>query len=368
MARPSASRARTGSANPPPPRTPQSLGFRMPAEWEPHEATWLAWPHHTQDWPGKFAAIPWVIAEIVRHLHRHELVHIVAGDARRRQRASEVLDRVGVDLSRVEFHRFATDRSWLRDSGPVFVTNGREAGATCWRFNGWARYHDWKKDSRLAGKIATATGARAWRPRWKNRPVVLESGSIDVNGRGTLLTTEQCLLGDKQVRNRGMGREDYEQIFAEYFGVRKVLWLGSGIAGDDTGGHVDDLARFVAPRTVVTVAEPNPDDENYRPLRENLRRLRAMTDQDGRPLEVVELPMPQPLFFDGYRLPASYANFYVANQVVLVPTFNDPNDRTALDILRKLFPERSVVGIHCADLVWGFGTIHCSTQQQPKAP
>ena len=176
------------------------------------------------------------------------------------------------------------------------------------------------------------------------------------------------MLGERQVRNPGMGREDYEQIFADYFGVRKVLWLGSGIAGDDTGGHVDDLARFAAPRTVVTVVEPNPDDENYRPLHENLRRLRAMTDQDGRPLEVVELPMPRPLFFDGYRLPASYANFYVANQVILVPTFNDPSDRTALDILQKLFPERAVVGIHSVDFVWGFGTIHCSTQQQPKVP
>ena len=338
----------------------------MPAEWEPHEATWLAWPHHTDDWPGKFAAIPWVVAEIVRHLHRHELVHLVVEDARSGQRASAVLDRVGVDLSRVEFHRFSTDRSWLRDSGPIFVTNGSELGATCWRFNAWARYNNWKKDSLVARKIADAARARAWRPRWRNRPVVLEGGSIDVNGRGTLLTTEECLLGDKQVRNRGMGREDYEQIFAEYFGVRKVLWLGSGIAGDDTGGHVDDLARFVAPRTVVTVIETNRDDENYHPLRENLRRLRAMKDQGGRPLEVVELPMPRPLFFDGYRLPASYANFYVANQVVLVPTFNDPNDRTALGTLRKLFPDRAVVGIHCVDFVWGFGTIHCSAQQQPK--
>jgi len=366
MARSSAprSRARKPQARP---ETPQSLGFRMPAEWEPHEATWLAWPHHTEDWPGKFAAIPWVVAEMVRYLHRHELVRLVAGNARQEQRASRVLDRAGVDLSRVEFHRFPTDRSWLRDSGPIFVTNGSELGATCWRFNAWTRYNNWEKDSLVARKIADSARARAWRPRWRNRPVVLEGGSIDVNGCGTLITTEECLLGDKQVRNRGMDREDYEQIFAEYFGVRKVLWLGSGIAGDDTGGHVDDLARFVGPRTVVTVIETNRGDENYQLLIENFRRLREMTDQDGRPLEVVELPMPRPLFFDGYRLPASYANFYVANQVVLVPTFNDPNDRTALGILGKLFPDRAVVGIHCVDLVWGFGTIHCSTQQQPKA-
>ena len=348
-------------------QTPQSLGFRMPAEWEPHEATWLAWPHHTEDWPGKFAAIPWVVAEIVRHLHRHELVHVVVEDASREQRASAMLDRVGVDLSQVEFHRFSTNRSWLRDSGPTFVTNGSKLAATCWRFNAWARYNNWEKDSRLSGKMAAVTRSRAWRPQWKNRPVVLEGGSIDVNGCGMLITTEECLLGNKQVRNPGMSRQDYEQVFAEHLGIRKVLWLGSGIAGDDTGGHVDDLARFVAPRKVVTVVESNPDDANYQALRENLRRLRAMTDQDGRPLEVLELPMPRPLFFNGYRLPASYANFYVANEVVLVPTFNDPSDRTALDILRKLFPSREVVGIHCVDFAWGFGTIHCSTQQQPKA-
>ena len=347
--------------------TPQSLGFRMPAEWELHEATWVAWPHHTEDWPGKFAAIPWVVAEIVRQLHRHELVHVVVEDARREQRASAMLDRVGVDLSQVEFHRFLTNRSWLRDSGAIFVTNGLELGATCWRFNAWARYNNWEKDSRLAGKIAAVARSRAWRPQWKNRPVVLEGGSIDVNGCGTLIATEECLLGNKQMRNPGMGRRDYEQVFSEYLGVRKVLWLGSGIAGDDTGGHVDDLARFVAPRKVVAVVESNPDDANYQPLRENLRRLRAMTEQDGRPLDIVELPMPRPLFFNGYRLPASYANFYVANQVVLVPTFNDLNDRTALDILQKLFPGREVVGIHCVDFAWGFGTIHCSTQQQPKA-
>ena len=346
--------------------TPQSLGFRMPAEWEPHEATWVAWPHHTEDWPGKFAAIPWVVAEIVRHLHQHELVHVVVEDARREQRASAMLDRVGVDFSQVEFHRFSTNRSWLRDSGPTFVTNGLELGATCWRFNAWARYGNWEKDSRLGGKIAAVARSRAWRPQWKNRPVVLEGGSIDVNGCGTLITTEECLLGDKQVRNPGMSRQDYEQVFAEHLGIRKVLWLGSGIVGDDTGGHVDDLARFVAPRKVVTVVESNPDDVNYQPLRENLRRLRAMTDQDGRSLEVVELPMPRPLFFNGYRLPASYANFYVANEVLLVPTFNDPSDRMALGILRKLFPGREVVGIHCVDFAWGFGTIHCSTQQQPK--
>jgi len=358
------SRARKPRAQP---ETPRSLGFRMPAEWEPHEATWLAWPHHREDWPGKFAAIPWVVAEIVRHLHRHELVHLVVEDARREQRASAMLDRAGVDLSQVEFHRFATNRSWLRDSGPIFVTNGSELGAACWRFNAWARYSNWEKDSRLARKIAAVTGTRAWGPRWKNRPVVLEGGSIDVNGCGTLITTEQCLLSGKQVRNAGTSREDYEKIFAEHLGVRKVLWLGSGIAGDDTGGHVDDLARFAGPRKVVTVVESNPDDENYQPLRENLRRLRAMTDQDGQSLEIVELPMPRPLFFDGYRLPASYANFYIANQVVLVPTFNDPNDGEALDILRKLFPGREVTGIHCVDFVWGFGTIHCGTQQQPKA-
>ena len=340
----------------------------MPAEWEPHEATWLAWPHHTPDWPGEFAAIPWVTAEIVRRLHRHELVHLVVEDARQQQRASEVLDRVGVDLSRVKFHRFPTNRSWLRDSGPTFVTQGSELGATCWRFNAWARYSNWKKDSRVAAKIAAAARGLAWQPRWKNRPVVLEGGSIDVNGCGTLLTTEECLLGAVQARNPHLGRDDIEQVLCDYLNVRRVLWLGQGIVGDDTHGHIDGVARFVADGVVVAATEPDPADENHPRLADNLARLKRMTNLDGSPLRVVEIPMPSPVCFGGERLPASYANFYIGNRRVLVPTFNDARDRIALDRLAPLFPGREVVGVHALDLVLGLGTLHCVTQQEPAGP
>ena len=337
----------------------------MPAEWEAHEATWLAWPHNNRDWPGKFGAVGWVYVEIVRLLHRHERVCIVVEDAKREARARRQLDKAGVDSARVEFFRFATDRSWLRDSGPTFVVAGEEASTICWRFNAWARYSNWNRDRRVNSKIASAAGATAREPKWAGRTVVLEGGAIDVNGLGTLLTTEECLLGGDRPRNPGMTREDYEQLFAKQLGVRHVLWLWRGIAGDDTGGHVDDLARFVGPRTVVAAVETDRGDINHGALQENLRRLREMADQDGRPLEVVELPMPRPLYFDGCRLPASYANFYIANGLVLAPTFNDPNDRIALATIEALFPDREVCGIHAVDFAWGFGTIHCATQQQP---
>jgi agmatine deiminase len=346
---------------------PRDLGFRMPAEWEPHAATWLAWPRNPRDWPGKFAAIPWVYGDIVRHLHRRERVRLVVEDAPHERRARRVLEKIGVDFAQLDFFRFPTDRSWLRDSGPLFVTNQKEVAATCWRFNAWAKYGNWRKDVKIPCRIARAAKVRIWEPRLNGRPIVLEGGSIDVNGQGTMLTTEECLLSDEQQRNPGLTREQLEQLFAGYLGVRKVLWLGKGIAGDDTHGHVDDLARFAGPRTVVTVVESDRNDENYTPLQENLRRLKSMTGQDGRPLEIVELPMPRPLYFQNQRLPASYANFYIANGLVLVPTFHDPNDRLALNTLAKVFPDREIIGIHSVDYVWGFGTLHCSTQQEPQS-
>ncbi len=345
--------------------TPAALGYRMPAEWEPHAATWLAWPHRHADWPGKFGPIPWVYCEIVRHLHRGEAVRVLVDDAAAEARARGRLRRAGVDLAKVEFFAVPTDRVWTRDYGPCFVRDAAGAvAAVDWGFSGWAKYPDWQRDDAAAGQIVARLGARSWRPEFADRRVVLEGGSIDVNGAGVLLTTEECLLSPVQERNPGLTRRDYEQLFADYLGVRKVLWLGRGIAGDDTHGHVDDLARFVGPSTVVTVVEDDPADENYRPLQENLERLRGMTDAEGRRLEVVPLPMPAPLYFRGQRLPASYANFYVANGRVLVPTFNDPADRRALGVLAEMFPGREVVGIHAVDLVWGLGTLHCLTQQQ----
>jgi agmatine deiminase len=345
---------------------PERLGWHMPAEGALHEATWLAWPHHRADWPGKFPTIPWVYAEIVRHLHSGEKVHLLVDDVVAEKRARGVLEKAGIDLGRIRFFRIPTDRVWTRDYGPLFLTNDKgEVALTNWRFNAWAKYPNWRNDDAVADRLETILKLPAWKPTVRRRRVVLEGGSIDVSGDGLLLTTEECLLSNVQERNPGLGRADLEQVFADYLGVRKVLWLASGIAGDDTHGHVDDLARFVAPRTVVTVVEKNAADPNYLPLEENLRRLQAMTDLEGRPLDIVELPMPEPIFFAGCRLPASYANFYVANEKVLVPTFNDPRDRLALGILAELFPGRQVVGVHAVDLVWGFGTLHCLTQQQP---
>jgi agmatine deiminase len=342
----------------------------MPAEWEPHEATWIAWPHHRADWPGKFGAIPWVFTEIVRHLHRGERVRILVNDAAAEARARAKLRQAGVDLARVDFYPVPTDRVWTRDSGPLFVVRdtaaGREVALTHWLFTAWCKYDNWQHDRQVPAGIGAALGLPVLPALDGQRHVVLEGGSIDVNGRGLLLTTEECLLSPVQERNHGLTRADYERLFARYLGVRKVLWLGHGIAGDDTHGHVDDLARFVGPRTVVAVVEDDPADSNYEPLQDNLRRLRDMTDQDGQPLEVVPLPMPEPVVFQGQRLPASYANFYIANERVLVPTFNDPHDREALGTLAGLFPGRTVVGIHAVDLVWGLGTLHCLTQQQPK--
>lgn len=358
-------------------QTPAALGYRMPAEWEPHSATWIAWPHNVDDWPGKFAPIPWVYVEIVRLLSRVERVEILVDGGKEERQARARLERAGVDLDKVRFHRVKTDRVWTRDSGPAFVVrNGDLADPEClalvdWEFNAWAKYDNHLRDRRVPGKIAKILDKKRWKatidPGDEGGParVVLEGGSIDVNGQGSLLTTEECLLSPVQARNPRLDRAQVEKTLADYLATPHVIWLNKGIAGDDTHGHVDDLARFVDASTVAVVVESDPSDENFAPLRENLQRLRMAVDQDGRPLRVVELPMPRPVVFDGTRLPASYANFYIANGLVLVPTFNDPADREALSILASAFPDREVVGIHAVDLVWGLGTLHCLTQQQP---
>ncbi len=458
----------------------EGTAFRMPAEWEPHEATWLAWPHELTDWPGKFAPIPWAFAEIVRHLARVERVFLLVESRDAEERAKAILQKAGAELDAIEFFYVPTDRGWMRDSGPIAVVEGvpsrpviprsdegakivaagagmdieersfdsvsrahtpreregarnsaqdddaaagfaelvesvkahAEAEAVAkelaaggalpspagegsstaipadtekslaskdasyinslallnFGFNGWAKYDDHKKDAK-----ATAYVHRRLRPKvplilpeHKGKRVVLEGGAIDVNGCGTLLTTEECLLSEVQSRNPGHTRFDYAQIFKKYFGVTNVVWLKSGIAGDDTHGHVDDLARFVDETTVVTVVEDDPAEMNYPELQENLAMLRSAKDQAGEPLRVETLPMPRPVMFDGQRLPASYANFYIANKIVLVPTFNDRADLVALNTLAALFPTREIVPIYCRDLVLGLGTIHCMTQQFPR--
>jgi agmatine deiminase len=358
--------------------TPHEPGFRMPAEWEPHEATWLAWPHNPEDWPGKFSAIPWLYAEIVRLLAARELVHILVEDAKARQRVMRILERAGADLDQVSLHLWPTDRSWTRDTGPIFVrkdgvrnTEGKVA-ITNWRFNGWAKYDNWKLDDKFPERAAKLLKLPAWQPvvefgRGKKSRLVLEGGSIDVNGQGAMLTTEECLLSEVQQRNPGVSREQLERAFHDYLGIDHVIWLGNGIAGDDTHGHVDDITRFVAPATILTAIEPNMSDANHKPLAENLARLKAARTPQGKQFTIVELPMPRPVFFRGQRLPASYANFYIANGLVLMPTFHDPNDRIALNTLAEVFPGREVIGIHAVDLVWGLGTLHCMTQQQPAA-
>jgi len=349
---------------------PAELGFSMPAEWQPHEATWIAWPHNRSDWPGKMVPIYWVYGEIVRKLSEGESVRILVNSGRHEDRAKRILTRVGVDLLRVSFFRIPTNRGWTRDYGPIFVRRKAphpEVAVVDFRFNAWAKYPDWKMDDAVAGCVARRLRARTFPARVSGRRCVLEGGSVDANGQGALLTTEACLRHpDTQVRNPGFSQKDVEQMLCDYLGVQQVIWLGRGIAGDDTHGHVDDVCRFVGPQTAVLCREANPQDVNYRPLKENLERLQDVRLSGGSRLEVIPLPMPAPLTLDGQRLPASYANFYIANEAVLVPTFNDPEDRVALGLLGELFPERQVVGIHAVDLIWGLGAIHCLTHEQPE--
>lgn len=379
----------------------------MPAEWEPHAATWLAWPHYEGDWPKKFEPIPWVYAEIIRNLAKHERVELIVNNAAAGRHARRILDRADALSENIRFHSWSTNRVWLRDSGCIFLKHGADASAReqpLWhrlrtafahtepeahplsravkrskekpaaapdsmalkfRFNAWAKYSNWRHDENIGSLMGKASHAREIRPQSLGKRIVLEGGSIDVNGAGTILTTEECLLSKEQQRNPHMARVHYEKAFADYLGAPHTIWLGRGIHGDDTHGHVDDLARFVWKNSIVTMIEPNSKDVNHAPLRANLRRLQAARDQDGKQFTVVELPMPQPVVFEGRRLPASYANFYIANGVVLAPVFNRPNDRIALDTLAQLFPTREIVPIYSGDFIWGLGAMHCMTQQQP---
>ena len=354
-------------------QTPRALAYRMPAEWEPHEATWLAWPHNPEDWPGKFAAIPWLYAEIVRLIAARERVHLIVEDAAMEKRVRSMLTRNSVDLTRVDFHQWPTDRGWMRDSGAIFLRNPKgEIAATNWQFNGWAKYDDWHLDDKIPGRISKLLKMPEWQPSIQNQKgakhrIVLEGGSIDVNGAGLMLTTEECLLSPIQQRNPGVTREQLEQVFSDFLGIDQVIWMNRGIAGDDTHGHVDDITRFAAADTIITAIEPDTRDANHEPLAENLARLKAARTPHGKQFNLIELPMPRPVVFRGQRVPASYANFYIANGVVLMPTFHDANDRVALNILADAFPGREVIGVHSVDLIWGLGALHCMTQQQPKA-
>jgi agmatine deiminase len=345
----------------------------MPAEWEPHRATWIGWPHHEPDWPGKFAPIPWVYAEIARVLASSETVEILCHSAAVQADARAALEAHGVPAGRYRLHLVPTDRVWLRDSGPTGVVDGQgRVTLLHWHFDAWSKYDNWQQDAKVGEAVARITGLDRIEP---TRPgsgadaggrVVLEGGGIEVNGDGLLLVTEEWLLSDVQVRNPGLTRADYEAVFSEWLGVRRTIWLGDGCVGDDTHGHVDDIARFVSRDTIVLAVEADPADDNHARSIDNLRRLETASGQPGvGALRIVQLPFPRPVVMNGERLPASYANFYIANDTVLVPTFNDPNDRIALNTLAELMPSRQVVGIHAVDLVWGLGTLHCLTQQEP---
>jgi len=343
-----------------------SLGRRMPAEWEKHDATWIAWPHHEPDWPGKLAPIPWVYAEIVRALSEHERVEILCHDETVAETARSLLGAHGVKEGSYRLHPVSNDRVWLRDTAPTGVirADGR-VELVNWGFNGWAKYDNFKKDAAIGREIERLTGLPRIEPQRPDNGerLILEGGGIEVNGAGRMLVTEEWLLTDVQVRNPGMRAGDYEKAFREYLGVTDTIWLGEGAVGDDTHGHIDDIARFSSRDTVILAYEPDPADKNHARSADNLRRLKAAAKKQ--PLKIVSIPFPRPVIMNGERLPASYANFYIANGAVLVPTFNDPNDRVALNGIAEAFPRFTVVGIHAVDLVWGLGTLHCLTQQQP---
>jgi len=343
--------------------TPAALGYRMPAEWEPHAATWLCWPHNEATWPGKLPAIPPIWVQMVKALAPGEEIRILVEDADASAQVRRLLAAADVTMSRVVLHEIPTNDSWMRDAGPTFVTrrgrNRIETAIVDWGFNMWGgKYPPWDKDDQIPSRLAALLGLPAFQP-----DMILEGGSIEVNGQGTLLTTESCLLNPN--RNPSLGREQIEQRLRDYLGVRHILWLAEGIIGDDTDGHIDDLTRFVDPTTVVTVVARDPTDPDHEVLQANYRRLQEMTDQAGRTLRIVPLPMPDPIFYSGQQLPASYANFYIGNKVVLLPRFGQPTDATALKVLQSLFTDRRVVGIDAVDLVWGLGAFHCVTQQQP---
>lgn len=339
------------------------MSIRWPAEWEPHQGIWVAWPHNAEDWPGRFGPIPWVYADLLKKLGKFEHLHIIA-QKNLRPNMLDIFERVGIEPADFTLHDHATDRVWTRDFCPIWVNGPKGLTAVKWEFNAWAKYENWQADEAAGRNIIED---EMLLPERDGRRIVLEGGSIDGNGHGTMLTTRECLLSAVQCRNPGFTQADYESVFKQYLGIKNTIWLNKGIVGDDTHGHIDDLARFVNRDTVVCVYEADKSDANHETTKENVEILRASKNADGKPINVVTLPMPAPIFFDGQRLPASYANFLIVNDAVFVPTFNDANDRHALTTLAHCFPDREVIGIYCGDLVWGLGTLHCMTMQMPAA-
>lgn len=340
---------------------------RFPAEWEKQEGILLCFPHSGKDWPGKYEAIKWDFIEFIKKISLYEQVFLIVADTKQEENVSGMLTAAHVDLKKVTFITHKTNRSWMRDSGPIIVKNGAKREALNFNFNGWAKYNNFQLDKHVPAKVASALKMPLTQVLYKGKPVILEGGAIDVNGQGTLLTSEECLMHPSiQVRNPGFTKADYEEVFREYLGITNVIWLGDGIEGDDTHGHIDDLCRFVNADTIITVVESNTGSPNYKPSQDNLRRLESSKLENGKKPRIVTLPMPQKLEFENLSLPASYANFLILNKVVLVPTFNDPNDRHALNIIADCFPDREIIPICAIDLIWGFGTLHCLSQQIPE--
>jgi len=340
---------------------------RFPAEWEKQEGILLCFPHNGNDWPGKYEAIQWAFVEFIKKVTNYEKVFLVVADEKLQAKVNGMLETAHVDLAKVSFIIHKTNRSWMRDSGPIIVKNGTQIEALSFNFNGWAKYKNINLDKRVPAKVSDFLKIPLTQVVYKGKPVIVEGGAIDVNGKGTLLTSEECLLHPNiQIRNAGFTKENYEAVFKEYLGITNVIWLGDGIEGDDTHGHIDDLARFVNEDTIITIIETDVNDANYKPLQDNLKRLQNAKLENGESPKIVTLPMPKRINFDGVRLPASYANFLIMNNCVLVPTFNDVNDRVALNTIADCFPNREVIGINSIDLIWGFGTLHCLSQQIPK--
>ncbi|MGZ9676053.1 agmatine deiminase family protein [Flavobacterium sp. GNP001] len=340
---------------------------RFPAEWEKQQGMLLCFPHNGKDWPGKYEAVQWAFVEFIKKVAAFETVYLVVADENQKEKVQTMLEMAHVSADSISYILYKTNRSWMRDSGPIIVYNGSAREALNFNFNGWAKYKNIQLDKLVPEKVATHLGLPLTQVVYNGKPVIVEGGAIDVNGRGTLLTSEECLLHpDIQVRNTGFTKEDYEAVFKEYLGVTNVIWLGDGIVGDDTHGHIDDLCRFVNEDTIVAIVETNPEDKNYHALQDNLKRLQNAKLENGKSPVIVALPMPKKVLFDGLQLPASYANFLILNNCVLVPTFNDSNDRIALNILSECFPDREVIGISATDFIWGFGTLHCLSQQIPE--
>lgn len=341
---------------------------RLPAEWEKHQGILLCFPHNGNDWPGKYGAIQWAFVEFIKKIAESEHVFLMVASVELKLKVIGMLEMAHVALGNVSFIIQKTNRSWMRDSGPIIVKIGEnEREALNFNFNGWAKYKNWQLDKLVPETVAGFLNMKSTKVVYKGKPVILEGGAIDTNGKGTLITSEECLLHPTiQVRNPNFTKQDYEAVFAEYFGVTNVIWAGDGIEGDDTHGHIDDLCRFVNEDTILTAVESEPTDKNYKPLQDNLKRLQQAKLENGKTPKIVVLPMPKRLDFDGVRIPASYANFLILNKLVLVPTFNDPNDRLVLNILADCFPDREIIGMSAIDLIWGFGTLHCLSQQIPE--